>query len=189
MGTMDGNKLRMKEILQSYGDRINTEPGMKNTPKRFLGYLNEFHNDINVKEILGVDFDSENYKGIVAQDNIPFRMVCEHHLLPAWGKAYIGYIPNEKVVGLSKLSRLVDAIGTERPSLQESICNRIMKALQYTLTPKGVIVVIKAQHSCMAIRGAKAPDVDTTTCMVSGLFKDNSVARKEFFELINLKAK
>ena len=123
---------------------------------------------------------------MIAQSNIPFRMLCEHHLVPAIGRAAIGYIPNKRVVGLSKLTRLVQAVGTERPSLQEYICDKVADLLFEHIDPKGVIVAIKAEHGCMACRGVNSPGVMTMTSSVKGVFRDVPAARDEFFQLTRM---
>lgn len=176
----------MSELLESLGMDL-TDPSTKDTPNRFIEYLYEFHQDFDPAELLKATFDHTGFGGLVSQQNIPFRMACEHHLLPAWGKAHIGYIPNKKVLGLSKFSRLVQAVGTEKPGLQENICERIASLLHDHLEPKGVIVVIKAEHSCMACRGANVPNVATASSAVRGLFLTNPEVRKEFFSLITMK--
>ena len=155
----------------------------KETPERVARFLAEFRQEFDPEELLGEGF-ATNTHNLVTQTNIPFRMVCEHHLLPALGRAAIGYVPNEKVVGLSKLSRLVDAVGTERPSLQEYITERIANILNDHLHARGVIVTTTAEHSCMACRGVAAPGVMTTVSTIKGVFRDNPAAKAEFFQLI-----
>jgi GTP cyclohydrolase I len=164
----------------------NKEPGIMRTPERFLKYLMEFNQPHLLEEVLGEGFDynAGEAHGMVAQSNIPFRMVCEHHLLPATGRAAIGYIPNRKVVGLSKLTRLVQAVGVLRPSLQEVITDRIAAELKQHVDPKGVVVVTRAQHGCMACRGVNAPGVNTDYSSIHGVFRDAPQARSEFFSLI-----
>lgn len=165
-----------------------TSDDLKETPRRVVGYLEEFCQPFDEELLLNAQFMVESdVHGMVAQSEIPFRMACEHHLLPALGKAYVGYVPQRKVVGLSKLTRLVQAVGTEKPSIQEKICDRIADLLWKHLNPLGVIVVIKAEHTCMACRGANSPGVWTATSTVKGVFRDVPHARAEFFELINLK--
>ncbi|KKM07492.1 hypothetical protein LCGC14_1733330, partial [marine sediment metagenome] len=146
------------------------EPGLKETPRRVTAYLLEFVKPFPDNIWSGV-FDAEGHDGIITLSNIPFRMICEHHLLPALGHAAIGYIPNKKILGLSKLPRLVDAVGTERPSLQEKITDRIVALLEENIEPKGTICVIKAEHTCVACRGVATPGIVTTTSRVEGLFK------------------
>lgn len=161
------------------------EPGLRETPLRVAKFLMEYRRPFDAYKILGNGFEApKDHAGMVIQSNIPFRMLCEHHLLPALGKAAIGYVPGKKIVGLSKMARLVEAVGCERPSLQEIICERIANIMSEHIEPKGVIVTIKAEHSCMACRGVATPGVMTTTSSVKGVFRDVPAARQEFFNLI-----
>lgn len=158
----------------------------QDTPRRFAKYLAEFRQPLDIDKIFGSTFDDPaDHPPMIIQAPIPFRMVCEHHLLPAIGTAALGYIPHKRVLGLSKLSRLVDAVGTERPSLQEHVANRIVALMNEHLEPKGVMLVIKSQHGCMACRGVNVQGVDTISSHVTGAFRDNVSARAEFLSLIN----
>ncbi len=159
------------------------KPGLLDTPRRVTRYLMEFCQPFPDNIWSGV-FAANGHNGIVAVSNIPFRMICEHHLLPALGRASIGYIPNKLVLGLSKLPRLVDAVGTEKPSLQEYITDRIADLLEENIEPSGTICMIKAEHTCMACRGVASPGVVTTTSSVRGLFRNVPAAREEFFHMI-----
>lgn len=177
---------RMAQIMDDLGLDATKEPGLLETPRRFIDYLLEFAQPLNAEKILGDGFevDSTGYHSMVVQTSIPFRMICEHHLLPAIGRAALGYVPGARVIGLSKLTRLVQAVGTEKPSIQEAICDRVANLLDKHLTPKGVIVVLRAEHTCMACRGVNSPGVLTTTSAVRGIFRDVPAARSEFFDLI-----
>ena|ERR1700761_5685705 len=178
-------------ILEMFGHDLFHDESMKETPERFIKYLAEFHKgEPNVEAIFKQGFEADTaaggIHGMVAQSNIPFRAVCEHHLLPMFGHAAIGYIPNQRVIGLSKLARIVDAYGTARPSLQERIAEKIADAFDRPpVAAKGVIVIIKAEHGCMACRGVNKPGVVTTTSVVRGVIRDVPAARQEFFNLIN----
>lgn len=157
------------------------------TPVRFVRYLQEFNRPFFPHDVLGELFDgpsADGIHGLIIQNGIPFRMVCEHHLLPALGKAYVGYVPSGKVVGLSKIARLVDAVGTSRPGMQEIFTEEIADMLDSYLKPKGVMCVIHSTHSCMACRGVNVPDVPTTTSCIRGVFRDVPSARTEFLSLI-----
>jgi GTP cyclohydrolase I len=170
-----------------YGDNLSPEAYEK-TPRRVLRYLQEFNQPFSASEILGEMFEgpsAEGIHGLVVQSNIPFRMMCEHHLLPATGSAFLGYIPDGKVVGLSKLARLVDAVSTSKPSMQERICETIADTLNVHTKAKGVICVIDSMHTCMACRGINTPEVVSTTSCVRGVFRDVPAARSEFFSIIN----
>lgn len=174
----------IEQVLIAFGWDMDN-PSVMGTPKRFLRYLEEFHQAFDVEDILGTPFESPD-NSMVIQDGIPFRMICEHHLLPATGKAAIGYLPNGKVLGLSKFVRLVQAIGAERPSLQEHITDKVAKYLNEFLQPKGVYVVMEAEHGCMSCRGVNAPGVITRTSKVTGVFFEDSSARAEFLEIAQL---
>lgn len=188
------NKHQVKAIaeatktIMSYLNLDPKESGLLETPMRFAKFLAEYNNPIDLVELLKT-FDAGRPKGdvgdpVVVQTRIPFRGLCEHHLLPFLGHASIGYIPNKIVVGLSKLTRLVDAAGTRRPSIQERITHDIADALMDYLECQGVMVVISAEHMCMACRGVTMPNVITTTSVVRGLFRNVPELRGEFFELI-----
>ena len=172
----------LEDILTSFGWDM-TNPSVENTPMRFLKYLMEFHRPFDPHAILGTPFLSPD-NSMVIQSNIPFRGVCEHHLLPMMGHAAVGYVPDGKVVGLSKMSRLVEAIGVEKPSLQEHICDRIADTMNTYLQPKGVMVVISSLHMCMACRGVNVPNVPTTTSATRGVFLHEHAARTEFLALM-----
>ncbi len=178
---------RLEELLRDVLIELGLDPGtegLAETPRRVAAYLREYHQPFDTK-ILGVGFTTpQNHHGMIVQSGIPFRMICEHHLLPATGTASIGYVPGKTVVGLSKLTRLVQAVGTEKPSLQEEVGDRIADILWRDLDPKGVIVVVSAEHSCMSARGVAAPGVLTMTSSIRGIFRDVPHARAEFFELI-----
>lgn len=173
-------------VLRCLGMPILTDPSVRDTPTRFAKYLLEYYQPIDIDEALGRVFKSPD-NAMVLQYNIPFRMICEHHLLPATGKAAVGYVPHGQVVGLSKLTRLVQAVGTEKPSLQEHICDRIADMLHNHIKPFGTMVVIEAEHGCMACRGVNSPGITTTTSCLRGVFMNNATARAEFFSLLQLR--
>lgn len=174
----------LEEILTAFGWDM-TNPSIENTPMRFLKYLAEFHKPFDLEDVLGTPFKSPD-TSMVIQDGIPFRMICEHHLLPAIGHATVGYIPSGNVVGLSKLTRLVQAVGTMKPSLQEHINDTIAEMLDSALAPKGVMVVIEAEHGCMACRGVNAPGVITRTSSTRGVFLADGDARHEFLMIAKM---
>lgn len=176
-------ELQIRELLTQLG-LDPSEPGLKETPRRVVKYLKEFVQPFPENIWSGV-FDAEGHSGIIALSHIPFRMICEHHLLPALGHAAIGYIPNKKILGLSKLPRLVDAVGTERPSLQEKVTDRIVDLLEINIEPLGIICVIRAEHTCVACRGVATPGIVTTTSTVTGNFRNVPACREEFFHMIN----
>lgn len=127
------------------------------------------------------DFACEPYPSFLANGITVHN--CAHHLLPFFGEASIGYIPTEKIVGLSKLARLVQAAGVRKPSMQETITDDIVRTVDVVLKPRGVMVVVKAEHTCMAVRGIVTPGVSTITSAVRGVFRDAPHTRIEFFEL------
>lgn len=180
--------LRIALKLSGWDPQI--EEGTKRTPERFLKYLKEFLNfEKSDETIMGPMFEgpkADGIGGMVVESRIPFRMICEHHLLPAVGHAWVGYIPRGHVIGLSKMARLVDAIATSRPSMQEVICEAIAERL-YTYTQAlGAITVIRASHSCMSCRGVNSPEVFTSTSTVRGAFRDVPHARQEFFNIAGI---
>jgi GTP cyclohydrolase I len=182
----------IRDALRLLGmDCTSQNPSIQRTPDRFISYLLEFFNPFDVDELLGEGFeavsDKSSIHGMVVQSKIPFRSVCEHHLLPMLGYAYVGYIPNKKIIGISKMTRLVEAYGTQQPTLQEAITEKVADALFDKLESKGSIVVIKAQHMCMSARGVGAPEVKTITSCVRGVFRDVSAAREEFFCLAGIR--
>jgi len=176
---------RIKDVMRIL--EIPTTESTKDTPSRVARFLLEYKNPItDVSKVLGPKFDANGHSSLLVQQNIPFRMLCEHHLLPALGKAAIGYVPHKHLVGLSKFTRLVQAVGTECPSLQEAIGDRIADLLIEYVDAKGVAVILKAEHTCMACRGVATPGVHTTTSSLRGLFERVDVLRSEFFELIKM---
>jgi GTP cyclohydrolase IA len=126
---------------------------------------------------------TEQYDELVLVRDISFNSMCEHHLLPFIGVAHVGYLPRGKVVGLSKLARVVEEV-SRRPQVQERMTHQVADLLQQELDPKGVIVVIEASHSCMTIRGIRKPGSLTITSAVRGLFKTNTSSRAEALALI-----
>ncbi len=174
----------LSQVLELLGLDLQGE-GLRDTPRRVTQYLQEFNQPFKASELLKEGFKAPGtHSSLIVQSPVPFRMMCEHHLLPALGFASIGYIPSKRVIGLSKIPRLVDAVGTERPSIQEAIGDRIADILCEQIEPKGAIVVLNAEHTCMSCRGVATPGVITTTSSVRGVFRDVPQARSEFFSLI-----
>ena len=154
-------------------------------------HINNIHktegvNLVNPSEILESAMFSENYSQMVLVKEIEFYSLCEHHLLPFFGKAHIAYIPDGKIVGLSKVPRVVDAF-SRRLQVQERLTNEIRDCIQNTLKPKGVAVVMEARHLCMQIRGVEKQNSMTTTSAFSGAFLDSEKTRLEFMNLITSK--
>jgi len=129
-------------------------------------------------------FETEGHEEMVILRDIPFYSMCEHHLLPFYGKAHIAYIPTkERLSGLSKLARVVEAV-SRRPQLQERITTQVADTLMKTLKPYGVLVIVEAEHLCMTMRGVKKPGSKMTTSAVRGVFQDKETTRMEALHLI-----
>lgn len=167
-----------REILRSLGEDI-TREGLKDTPKRYIKFLREF---LQPQDFNFTTFSSEGMDEMVIQTNIPFYSLCEHHAAPFFGVGHIAYIPNGKIVGLSKLARTLD-LYSRRLQNQERITSQVAQRINDELQPKGVAVVLKAQHLCMNMRGVKKHDTWTQTSRLMGLFI-NQAQRSEFLNLI-----
>ena len=166
-------------ILQYLGEDT-TREGLKETPKRYIKFLKEF---LEPKEIKFTSFDAEGTDEMIIQTNIPFYSLCEHHIAPFFGVASVAYVPEKRIIGLSKLARCVD-LYANRFQNQERITTQIAERLQKELTPKGVAVSLKAQHLCMNMRGVKKHDTWTITNKLIGIFKTDGTARSEFLQAI-----
>lgn len=183
------NKLKenYSNIIENIGEDPNRE-GLLKTPERVakaMQFLTQGYNT-DGKQILESAIFSEDYNQMVLIKGIELYSLCEHHMLPFFGKAYIAYVPNGKIVGLSKFPRLVDAF-SRRLQVQERLTNEIMQCIDETLEPKGVAVVIEAQHLCMQMRGVEKQNSFTTTSAFSGVFMNNEKTRSEFMNLISSK--
>lgn len=168
----------MARVIE-YFDDISRE-GLQETPKRYIKFLTEF---LNPPEFNYTAFDSEGMDQMIVQTDIPFYSLCEHHLAPFFGVGHIAYIPDGKIVGLSKLARTLELYARGFQN-QERITTQVAERLQQELNPKGVAVVIKAQHLCMAMRGVKKHNTWTTTSCLKGYFKDDQDARNEFLNFL-----
>ena len=159
--------------------------GLKNTPKRVVESWDEIYSGYNKnpKEILDATFNGEGYDGIVLLKDIEFYSTCEHHLLSFTGKAHVAYIPTDKIVGISKLARLVE-VYAKRLQNQERITTQVADALIDHLKPLGAAVIIEASHSCMGCRGVKKNHAIMTTSAMRGVFFDKAEARAELMQLI-----
>lgn len=166
-------------ILQYLGEDPNRE-GLKDTPKRYIKFMKEF---LEPKEFNFTTFDNEGADEMIIQTNIPFYSLCEHHTAPFFGFANVAYIPNKKIIGLSKLARCVD-LYANRFQNQERITTQIAERIQKELDPLGVAVTLKAQHLCMCMRGVKKHDTWTMTSKMLGYFKEKQETRNEFLNLI-----
>jgi GTP cyclohydrolase IA len=177
-GIQDYAESNVKTILGLIGEDIERE-GLKDTPRRYINFLNEF---LKPEDFEFTTFEKDNDEMIVVS-NIPFFSLCEHHLVPFFGHAAIGYIPTQKQAGLSKLPRLLDKYA-RRLQNQERITREVAEELNTVLQPKGVAVILKARHLCMEMRGIKKHDTYTTTSKMIGVFKDDLNCRQEFLNLI-----
>ena len=180
----------VKTLIKWAGDNPDRE-GLVETPKRVVKAYEEFfagYND-NPEEILRKTFEEvEGYDEMVLVKNIRLESHCEHHIVPILGKAHIAYIPNNRVVGISKLARIVDAFG-KRLQTQETMTAQIANTIEKVLEPKGVAVVIDAAHQCMTTRGIHKPESSTVTSCMRGVFKENPRTRNEFLTFIKLPQK
>lgn len=175
------------EVLTQIGEDPNRE-GLLKTPERMakaMQYLTHGY-DLNPDEIMRKAIFHEEYSEMVIVKDIEVYSMCEHHMLPFFGKAHIAYIPDGKIVGLSKLPRIVDAY-SRRLQVQERLTIEIRDCVQRTLNPKGVAVVIECSHMCMAMRGVQKQNSSTTTSAFTGLFLKNDSTRKEFINLVQAK--
>ena len=167
----------MARVIQSFDD-INRE-GLQETPERYIKFLSEF---LSPPEWNCTTFDAEGYDNMIVQTNIPFYSLCEHHLAPFFGHGHIAYIPNKRIVGLSKLARTLETF-SRRFQNQERITNQVCDFLMNELDPLGVAVVLEAEHLCMAMRGVKKPNTKTRTSKLTGIFEKQAETRAEFLAL------
>ena len=174
----------IKTLLSKIGENPERE-GLLKTPERVSKSMEFLTNgyDKNPSEILKSAMFSESYSQMVLVKDIELYSLCEHHMLPFFGKAHIAYIPNGHIVGLSKIPRIVDVF-SRRLQVQERLTDEIKDCIQKTLNPKGVAVVIEAQHLCMQMRGVQKQHSLTTTSAFSGIFMSNEKTRAEFMNLI-----
>jgi GTP cyclohydrolase I len=173
----------VREILAAVGEDPDRE-GLRETPARVARMYGELFSGLHTDPRIHLQkFFTEQYDEMVLVRDIAFNSMCEHHMLPFIGKAHIGYIPSGKVVGLSKLARVVEEI-SRRPQVQERMTEQIANLLVEELQVKGVAVVIEASHSCMGIRGVRKPDSVCVTSAMKGIFRNNLSSRSEVMTLI-----
>ena len=188
--TRDQAEKAVKTLIEWAGDNPDRE-GLVETPKRVVKAYEQFFEGYNQdpEEILTKTFEEvEGYDEMVIVKDIRLESHCEHHIVPILGKAHIGYIPNNRVVGISKLARIVDVFG-KRLQTQETMTSQIANVIQKVLDPKGVAVVIDASHQCMTTRGVHKPESSTVTSAMKGVFKENAVTRNEFLSFVTLPKK
>lgn len=176
----------IKKILQELGENPNRQ-GLKKSPERIaksLQYLTNGYQQ-NIKQIVnGAVFKDQNDEMILVK-NIEVYSLCEHHLLPFFGKCHIAYIPNGKIIGLSKLPRIVDFFA-KRLQIQERLTHQVAKTIQDVLKPMGVGVIVEAFHLCMMMRGVEKQNSKTVTSCMLGAFRRNAPTRQEFLQLIKV---
>lgn len=170
----------VKQLLRSLGEDV-TREGLEETPRRYCQFLDEFIN--GEKEWTFTTFAAEGAREMIVLQDIPFYSLCEHHLVPFFGTAIVGYIPNERIAGISKLARTVDHFA-KRLQNQERITTQVADFLIEQLQPKGVGVIIKARHLCMEMRGVQKRGGETITSALRGVMLDEQMARAEFMSLI-----
>ena len=184
---MDKEKIEraVRDILEAIGEDPDRE-GLVDTPKRIAKMYKEIFSGLHKdpKDHLKVFFEEETHDELVLVKDIPFYSMCEHHLVPFFGIAHVGYLPkNGKLTGLSKLARVVESVA-KRPQLQERLTSTVAEVIEEELSPYGVIVVVEAEHMCMTMRGVKKPGSKTITSAVRGLFDRDDKARGEAMALI-----
>lgn len=184
---MDKDKIvrAVEMILEAVGEDLHRE-GLVGTPKRVANMYAELFKGLeqDPRKHLKTCFVEDGHDEIVLVKDISFYSMCEHHLLPFYGKAHVAYLPaGGRIVGLSKLVRVIDTV-SRRPQLQERLTSNVADIITEELKPKGVVVVVEAEHLCMSIRGVGKPGAITVTSAVRGLFRRNPSSREEVFSLI-----
>src|SRR5207245_672513 len=173
----------VREIIDAIGEDSSRD-GLLETPRRIGEMYAELFSGLqqDPREVLATSFD-ESHKEMVVLKNIPFYSLCEHHFLPFHGKAHVGYVPEGRIVGVSKIARAVDILA-RRPQMQERLTSQIADTLMEGLSPDGVAVVIEAEHLCMTMRGAQKPGTVMVTSAIRGGFRRRGVTRAEFMALV-----
>ncbi len=182
--TRDERAMKLvRHLIEHLGDDPKRE-GLLDTPKRVIKSYKEIFGGYGVdpKKVLGTTFDAAGYNQIVICKDIEMYSTCEHHMIPFVGKVHIGYIPGDRVVGLSKLARLVEVF-SRRLQIQEKLTQQIADTMDEVLKPKGVMVIVKAKHLCMCARGVNKQHSEMVTSAIKGAFEE-AAARAEFMELI-----
>ena len=173
----------VREIIEAIGEDAGRE-GLEETPRRIAKLYAEMFSGLSEdpREALSRTFE-ESHKEMVILKDIPFYSLCEHHFLPFHGRAHVGYVPEGRIVGVSKLARTVDILA-RRPQMQERLTGQIADAIMDGLRPDGVAVVIEAEHLCLTMRGAQKPGAVMVTSAIRGGFRRRGVTRSEFLALV-----
>lgn len=182
---VDHEKIKeaVKLLLEGIGEDVSRE-GLKETPDRIARMYDEIYGgmDEDASEHLSKVFTVDHNEMVLEKD-IVFYSTCEHHLLPFYGKAHVAYIPDGKVVGLSKLARTVE-VYARRPQIQEQMTGQIADAVMEHLAPKGVMVVVEAEHMCMTMRGIRKPGSKTVSIATRGAFAEDQALQNRFFQML-----
>lgn len=186
----DKEKKRLEEITKELLGLIgedSTRQGLIKTPKRVAEswkFLSQGYHQ-NLDEIINEAIFDESAKDMIIVKDIEFYSLCEHHLIPFYGKAHVGYIPDGKIIGLSKIPRVIDFYA-RRLQVQERLTNQIATCIQDLLNPKGVAVIMEGRHFCMLMRGVQKQNSIASTSSMLGAFKDQSTTRNEFLKLVEV---
>jgi GTP cyclohydrolase IA len=174
----------VREIIEAIGENPGRE-GLLETPERIGRLYAELFSGLaqDPLDVLRRSFDEEHKEMVILKD-IPFYSLCEHHFLPFHGSAHVGYVPEGRIVGVSKLARVVDVLA-RRPQLQERLTSQVADAIMEGLHPDGVAVVIEAEHLCMTMRGVQKPGARMITSAIRGGFRRRGVTRSEFLSLVH----
>ncbi len=179
-------EMNTKNLLEILGEDPSRE-GLLNTPKRVAKaweFLTKGYNE-NLDDLINNAIFEGESKDMVIVKNIEFYSLCEHHMIPFYGKAHIGYIPDGKIIGLSKLARITDLF-SQRLQVQERLTNQIAQCLQEVLNPRGVAVVLEGKHFCMLSRGVQKQNSIATSSSMLGIFREKESTRNEFLKLIEM---
>lgn len=185
---LDREKIRqaVEEIIVAIGEDPSRE-GLVYTPERIADMYAEVFAGLSrdPKALLEVGFEEEEHEEMVVLKDIPFYSMCEHHFLPFHGLAHVGYIPRRRLVGISKLARVVDTLA-RRPQLQERLTGQVADTIMEALQARGVGVVIEAEHLCMTMRGIRKPGSRLVTSANRGIFRTQLATRSEFFSILGM---
>lgn len=184
--TVDHERIKraVVEIFEAIGEDPSRE-GLQDTPRRIAKMYSEIFEGlaIDASDYLKVGFEVAHDEMVILR-NIPFYSMCEHHFLPFHGEAHVGYVPDGRVVGISKLARTVEAFA-RRPQIQEVLTTQVAEAIMENLQPDGVAVVVEAEHLCMTMRGVQKPGSRMVTSAMRGMFRKSAVTRAEFLALVH----